>query len=1135
MAPACVSRARGWGGSLWLTHVCAQVRADRALRSAAATPPAAASAPPSAATEQAPAAARGQAPAAAASPPSSRGHRLSGIHASYDDFLRAPRNTNPAASDVPRAPKAGTAANDGRAALRERLPENTMGAPPARPQSAAKAERSELLHYRQQAIARERAKQRRKEAATKIQTSFRRWLRVSAAPPDAVQSRANHGPWPERGPQHVGRSAHLTSPELSPILRHGNRSDEYDAAPDAAQAVSEWNSQPPGDRDSSSQQWSLHEVGREAHQPHLQQAEDVPKSPPITTHANYHAHLVPPSSAHHDRYRDPMHPSPPRARSAMSSSPTARSQAAHTTLQPPSSPPIRQRHVTPPLAPMAFDQAQIHRLRSESDVALCCRQACVMVTNDARVACGNNRAAVLGHRVRHRMKLHPVKAIVVQIQESARLHAEMKAEVKHVDGDTAPPVELQMLRQLEGTKDGAVEQLAHALTRVEPPVVSAMDRALGAGPSRKVGRERMFLKKGQGRAAVSLDKYKANKAGAFEGGLESAGGAGSVRSRKSLADRAVGSARSGAGALNANSPAPRQLLGATSAPTAEAAVIDGAAHEADPSSSSVQVYWGGGVSPKREGGSRGAGGGSPEHDVDMRFNVLGGRRDASAGSAVDSRPATRDGKGTQSPKTSAAKNLKWLACPHESPRKGVKSAWADAGERDEGDKKAAKPFLKRKTKSVPVSNGPLTWKNVSSKVDARFKGIAAATNVATTHGNPTRGGGHVGAPAPTRTRQVGGASRSTSVGRGLGSPMNEDARVARRSKSVGRVHRVQRPDTAPEPEVRRHASKHRVALRGRAAPAAKGERAWEGRPDLFVLSVSSSSDSSDFTSGAMRGNMGNRNAGSPQRPTQMKDKDEVWHAPSPAQGSEDWGDSSRFGWRGAGSGKGKGGHQIAQLTHTPAADDSAEVVADMRVTSCNRGKSSSRSLVPADLSRSGGRIVTQEIGKPDGLGKKRFDHALSPGNSLLAARAGAGEEEEIEERNLSLDDIEFLLAQLRGTRSLGKVSRDGMLQPSDSIFPFPDSRQADGGRVPRLNPASDFFTSMSDKERDVEVTLAANRLEASIVTAGVSGAGSGTDGRAQASPLAFKRQGVPEIASSRHLDLDHFASSDDDEGRAHVC
>ena len=752
---------------------------------------------------------------------------------------------------------------------------------------------------------------------------------------------------------------------------------------------------------------------------------------------------------------------------------------------------------------MAFDHAQLHRLRSESDVAPCSRLVCVIGTNDARVACGNNRAAVLGHRVRRRMKLHPVKAIVVQIQESARLHAEMKAEVKHVVGDTAPPVELQMLRQLEGTKEGAVEQLAHALTRVEPPVVSAMDRALGAGPSRKVGRERMFLKKGQGRAAVSLDRYKANKAGTLEGGLEIASGAGSVRSRKSLADRAVGSARSGAGALNANSATPRQLLGATSAPTAEAAGSDGAAHQADPSGSSVQVYWGGSVSPNRGGGSRGAGGGSPEHDVDMRFNVLGGRRDASAGSAVDSRPGTRDGKGTQSPKTSTAKNLKWLACPHESPRKGVKNAWADAGEADEGDKKAAKPFLKRKTKSVPVSNGPLTWKNVSSKVDARFKGIPTATNAATTHGNPKRGGEHVAEPAPT-TRQVGGASRSKSVGRGLGSPMNEDARVARRSKSVGRVHRVQRPGTVPEPEVRRHASKHRAALRGRAGPAAKGERAWEGRPDLFVLSVSSSSDSSDCTSGTRRGNVGNRNAGSPQRPTQMKDKDEVWHAPSPAQCSEDLGYSSRFGWRGAGPGKGKGGHQIAQLAHTPAADDSAAVVADMRV--------------------------------PDGRGKKRVDHALSPGNSLLVARAGAGEEEEIQERNLSLDDIEFLLAQLQGTRSLGKVSRDGMLQPSDSIFPFPDSRQADGGRVPRLNPASDFFTSMSDKERDVEVTLAANRLESSIVTAGLSGAGSGTDGKAQASWLAFKRQGVPEIASSRHLDLDHFGwSDDDDERRAHVC
>jgi len=35
--------------------------------------------------------------------------------------------------------------------------------------------------------------------------------------------------------------------------------------------------------------------------------------------------------------------------------------------------------------------------------------------------------------------------------------------------------------------------------------------------------------------------------------------------------------------------------------------------------------------------------------------------------------------------------------------------------------KAAKPFLKRKTKTIPVSNGPTNWDRVTSKVDAKFK------------------------------------------------------------------------------------------------------------------------------------------------------------------------------------------------------------------------------------------------------------------------------------------------------------------------------------------------------------------------------------------------------------------------------
>ncbi len=55
-----------------------------------------------------------------------------------------------------------------------------------------------------------------------------------------------------------------------------------------------------------------------------------------------------------------------------------------------------------------------------------------------------------------------------------------------------------------------MEELALALTRVEPPVVSLV---AGASAVRKPLREKKFLKKGQGRAAVPLDNYKSNEVG----------------------------------------------------------------------------------------------------------------------------------------------------------------------------------------------------------------------------------------------------------------------------------------------------------------------------------------------------------------------------------------------------------------------------------------------------------------------------------------------------------------------------------------------------------------------------------------------------------------------------------------------
>ena len=62
----------------------------------------------------------------------------------------------------------------------------------------------------------------------------------------------------------------------------------------------------------------------------------------------------------------------------------------------------------------------------------------------------------------------------------------------------ALPMEIQMLRQLEGTRERSVEELAHALTRVEPPAVSSLVSVPAASLARKKPlQEKKFLKKGQ--------------------------------------------------------------------------------------------------------------------------------------------------------------------------------------------------------------------------------------------------------------------------------------------------------------------------------------------------------------------------------------------------------------------------------------------------------------------------------------------------------------------------------------------------------------------------------------------------------------------------------------------------------------
>lgn len=61
------------------------------------------------------------------------------------------------------------------------------------------------------------------------------------------------------------------------------------------------------------------------------------------------------------------------------------------------------------------------------------------------------------------MKLHPIKAIVVKIKEAARLHSEMKQELK--EGGSAAQaisVEIQILRQVRESVNLSLS-LTHAI------------------------------------------------------------------------------------------------------------------------------------------------------------------------------------------------------------------------------------------------------------------------------------------------------------------------------------------------------------------------------------------------------------------------------------------------------------------------------------------------------------------------------------------------------------------------------------------------------------------------------------------------------------------------------------------------
>lgn len=122
------------------------------------------------------------------------------------------------------------------------------------------------------------------------------------------------------------------------------------------------------------------------------------------------------------------------------------------------------------------------------------------------------------------------------------------------------------------------------------------------------------------------------------------------------------------------------------------------------------------------------------------------------------------------------------------------------------------------------------------------------------------------------------------------------------------------------------------------------------------------------------------------------------------------------------------------------------------------------------------------------------------------------------------------------------VNMDGRVYPSADMFPPPaESASSAGGKtVPRLHVRSGFFTCMSDKERAIEVTLAASRLGASIVSKSGGGRAGGLMSSGSAPRLAFRRVSAAEYAASRGGaegalgggPRDRYAVDDDG---AHMC
>ena len=682
--------------------------------------------------------------------------------------------------------------------------------------------RSELLDYKQQAIKREQEKHLRKQSAIKIQSCFRQWLRT--LPPPAAEApffdRRSTNPVNEPSclpaAERTGGDPHkdtLRSPQLSPIARQEFRPHEPFL------------------------QWSLHEEPDDAHAAHYSAAHHAgtsgSRSPPVTTLHHGRGHSLdgldgltrdgdgqragtirdnrsPPIVT---RANQQMHlsSSPPIGGHPMEPSPSNRS---HT-----DSPPIRpmRAEASPPLVDFPYDNPEFQRLK----------------------------AAIVGHRVRHRMRLHPVKSIVGKIKEAVRLHLEMEHEVRSGPGK-ARPVEIQILRQLEGTREGAIEELCHALTRLEPPVVSAL--ASGAsGSARRPVREKKFLKKGQGRAAVPLDKFnKSHDQGVEEGGDGVGRGGTRQRSRRSTRDRGVMPSTGSAQGQQQGARSPRLSSMQAADAAVEVCAVEGVTTSIAPALKEQCGPDGEGRPAPREGTAKTAhawqSGAPPSPSPSQPMSVSDtdrmGVREQQRGF---SRPVGRDSRHREGMQEAQA------GLDH-GPLKGALGGASASGEavghgtslgaaveKAEGEgQRAPKPFLKRKTKSIPVSNGPTTWGHVSSRVDTKFKGIPPVTHVTGVHAagsQPLSARGAGGSRGRESTEEEGGGARrnrSTSLGRSLGSQAlaakeaQSSSAAGGRSMSVGRarVEAEAAPRTLRKPQGRDSNSTN--ARGGKQGPAQPG-------------------------------------------------------------------------------------------------------------------------------------------------------------------------------------------------------------------------------------------------------------------------------------------------------------------------